>query len=107
MQKQFDMTREEFKQSLLQSATNEARRRNYRLTSDVATNLKELIDSGVERMTSSEFISESRRQEAERNLNRLVEYMVSNAKSRNLSESVDIRAFSSVRMSICPLWPFC
>ncbi len=101
------MTRQEFKQSLLASATSEARRRNYRLNSEVETNLKELIDSGVERMTFSEFVSDLRRQEAERNLNKLVEYMVSNAKSRNLSESLDTRAFSAVRMSICPLWPFC
>ena len=101
------MTRQEFKQNLLQAATREARQRNYRLTRDVETNLKELIDSGVERMTSTDFISDSRKLEAERNLNRLVEYMVINAKSRNLSESLDTRAFSAGRMSICPLWPFC
>ena len=101
------MTRQEFKQRLLNSATSESRRLNYRFSSSVETSMKELIDTGVDRMTSSDFLSESRRQEAERNINRLVNYMVTNAKSRNISESVDVRAFSAVRMSICPLWPFC
>jgi hypothetical protein len=101
------MTRQEFKQQLLETAKNEANRRHYRFMGDVDTNLKELINSGVERMSSSEFVSEIKRQEAERNLNKLVEYMVINAKSRNLSENLDTRSFSAVRMSICPLWPFC
>lgn len=101
------MTRQEFKQNLLESATRVSRSLNYRLTDEVEVNLKELISSGVERMTSTEFVSELRRQEAERNLNRLVEYMVNNAKSRNLSDRLDTRSFSAVRMSICPLWPFC
>jgi len=101
------MTRQEFKQRLLESATRESRRLNYRLSAPVETSMKELIDTGVDRMTSSDFLSELRRQEAEKNINKLVNYMVTNAKSRNISDSVDVRAFSVVRMSICPLWPFC
>lgn len=101
------MTRQEFKLQLLNSAINEARRLNYRFSNDVERSLRELIESGVDRMTSNEFLSDYRKQEAERNLIKLVDYMANNAKSRNLSESIDTRAFSSVRLGICPLWPFC
>ena len=101
------MTRQEFKQKLLTSALYEIRRRDYFLIKDVEVNLRELIDSGVERMTLNEIDSDQPRQEAERNLIKLVEYMVNDAKSRNLSESIDIKSFSNVRMRICPLWPFC
>lgn len=101
------MTRQEFKQQLLNSAIKEARRLNFRFSYDAESSMKELIDSGVDRMTSIEFVSDYRKQEAERNLNKLVEYMVNNAKSRYLSENIDTRAFSSVRLGICPLWPFC
>lgn len=101
------MTRQEFKQRLLESSVREARRLNYKFTTDAQQNLIELIESGVERMTSSELVSDLRRQEAERNLYKLIDYMVRNAKSRNLNESIDTRTFSAVRLSICPLWPFC
>jgi hypothetical protein len=101
------MTRQDFKQDLLRSAKRETQRLNYGLSSSVENNLIELIESGVERMTFSEFNSESRREEAEQNLNKLIAYMVNNAKSRNLFESIDTKAFSETRLSICPLWPFC
>ncbi|GAT63507.1 hypothetical protein [Paludibacter jiangxiensis] len=101
------MTKQELKQRLLESARSESRHLNYDFSVSVENSLKELIDTGVDRMTFSDLLSESRRQEAERNLNILVNHMITNAKSRNITQNIDIIAFSVVRMSICPLWPFC
>lgn len=100
------MPRRSFKQRLLQLAEEEAGRHNYQISSSVQDNLKELIYSGVEKMTSLEFLSELRRNEVETNLCRLIESMVKDARSRNISQTIDLHAFFRVRMKMDPFWPF-
>lgn len=101
------MAREVFKQKLLEYAKRKARDSNYQFTRDVEINLRELINTGVDRMKLAEYGSLEKRRLVKHNLDILVDHMINNAKSRRMSDSLDTRAFSSVRLSICPLWPFC
>ncbi|GEM_PF-2539545 len=101
------MARDDFKQKLLELAKSEARKTNYYFVSDVESGLREFIDSGVNRMSLEEYTSTLKRQQVENNLKIIVQHMVDNARNRQLRESIDVRSFSAVRLSICPLWPFC
>lgn len=58
-------------------------------------------------MSTEEYDSATRRLIALENIEKLIESMSRDAKSRSLNESLDYKSFSSARSSICPLWPFC
>ena len=99
--------RQEFKNRLLILGQNRARQSNFIFTTEALSNLRGLIEIGVNRMTDEELESQQYKLRAENNLLRWVEKMIENSKERNLNESLDTRTFSNARMSICPLWPFC
>lgn len=101
------MERNDFRQRLLEIAQQEARNHRYHFLSGSENQIKRLIYEGVRRMNDHDLDSQLRRNEAERNIRRLVVKMIENARRRNLNESIDSYAFSSVHLSICPLWPFC
>jgi len=101
------MTRQEFKKELIELAKRRATYKDYGITLVAMTDLEELIESGVNRMTLSELDSSSSRVLAENNLRKIIDEMANDAKSRRLYESLDYKSFVNVRSSICPLWPFC
>ena len=101
------MDRDSFRKRLLDVAQEEARHHRYHFSAEAHSQINRLIYEGVGRMNDQELDNQIQRNEAERNLKRLVIQMVNNARSRSLYESIDARAFSSVHLSICPLWPFC
>ena len=101
------MDKKGFKDYLLKLAENEAYNNKYQFTRTTHNQIMGMISSGVNRMSVNELNDETCRRTAEKNIKLLVQYMVENAKKRNLTESLDERAFSAVHLSICPLWPFC
>ena len=111
------MTKVELKQKLFEIAKEEALKSGYIFPELVEKGLKEMISSGVERLAIGDMNSEERIQIVEANIKKVVEYMIANIQRRyprekglqyrSLNESLDIRSFSEVRFSICPLWPFC
>lgn len=111
------MTKIELKQKLFEIAESEARKSGYIFPVSVTRVLNEMISSSVDRLAIEDINSSEKVQLAETNMKKVVEHMIINMRQRfpkeegvhyrSLNESLDIRAFSEVRLSICPLWPFC
>lgn len=99
--------REDLKRRVLETAKIKARSLGYNLTSVAEEDLKSFIDNGIDRMSTSEYLSNSDNLRALNNVEILIERMYSDARSRSINESLDYKSFSNARASICPLWPFC
>jgi hypothetical protein len=99
--------REDLKRKALERAKSSARNLGYSLTSDTETDLKIFIEKGIDRMTSTEYLSTSENIRLFNNIDILIRRMEIDAKSRFINESLDYKSFSNARASICPLWPFC
>src|SRR6185503_4336006 len=99
--------REDLKQRLYTTALRRASASNFKFSAITNTDLVEFINVGVDKMTASDYASETRKQEAENNLIQLIDAMSNNGKERRLTESLDYETFKSAKSSICPLWPFC
>lgn len=100
------MTRDELISSLIQEAYNEVSRHNCQFSTDADAQLRELIAAGVDRMSVAERYNGTKIAEAERNMRYLCEQLCERTR-RESRVIVENRTFSSARMSICPLWPFC
>ena len=100
------MTRDELISSLIQEAYNEVSRHNCQFSTDADAQLRELIAAGVDRMSVAERYNGTKIAEAERNMRYLCEQLCERTR-RDSRVIVENRTFSSARMSICPLWPFC
>lgn len=113
------MTKTELKQRLYEIAIKEVKESGYSFTQPVTTELKGLISTGVERMTSNDIDSEEKTQLAISNIKRLMHDMTKidiskNGKRKNgrliyyrsisdSNRSFDLRTFRYARLSICPL----
>lgn len=100
------MTRDELIASLVQEAYTEVSRHHCRFATDADAQLRELITAGVERMSITERLDSSKIAEAKRNMRILCEKLCERTRRDN-KLIVENRTFSSARLSICPLWPFC
>ena len=100
------MTREELINNLIQEARNEVSRQNCRFSADSETQLREFVTSGVDRMTVAERYNSLRIAEAQRNIRHFCVQISEQTKKEN-RYWVENRTFSSARLSLCPLWPFC
>lgn len=100
------MTREELINSLIQEAHNEVSRQNCQFSVDAEAQLREFVTTGVDRMSVSDRYNSSRIAEAQRNIRRFCVQISEQTKKEN-RYLVENRTFSSVRLSLCPLWPFC
>lgn len=117
------MTKIELKQNLFEIAESEARKFGYIFQEPVAGALIEMISSSVDRLATEDINSSEKVRLAEKNMKMLVQYMIKNMRQRfpmeegahyrslnksiNTNRYLDIRDFGKVRLSICPLWPFC
>lgn len=99
--------REDLKKIALERAILTARTLGYNLTSVAETDLKIFIENGIDRMTSTEYLSSSENTRLLSNIDILIRRMEIDAKSRFINESLDYKSLSNARASICPLWPFC
>lgn len=99
--------REDLKTELFRIALNRAKANQFNFTSILEPDLKAYIEKGVDRMTSTEYLSDTKRVEAKINTLILIDAMTAEGRERRLTESLDYKSFSSVKDSICPLWPFC
>jgi hypothetical protein len=100
------MTREELIANLIREAHNEVNRHNCQFASDADAQLRELITASVDRMTVAERNNGLKIAEAQRNMRFLCQKLCERTRRENRM-IVENRTFSSARMSICPLWPFC
>lgn len=100
------MTREELIYSLIQEAHNEVSRHNCQFSAAAEVQLREFVTAGVDRMTISDRYNGSRIAEAQHNMRRFCVQISEQTKKEN-RYLVENRTFSSVRLSLCPLWPFC
>ena len=100
------MTRDELIASLLHEAYNEADRHYCKFSADADAQLRELTTAGVDRMSVAERHNGSRVAEAQHNIRILCEDICKRTR-RDRHVIVENRTFSSARLSICPLWPFC
>ena len=101
-----DAYRDELIASLLHEAYNEADRHYCKFSADADAQLRELITAGVDRMSVAERHNGSRVAEAQHNIRILCEDICKRTR-RDRHVIVENRTFSSARLSICPLWPFC
>lgn len=100
------MTRDELISSLIQKAYNEVSRHSCQFSAAADAQLRELVSAGVDRMTVAERYDGAKIAEAERNMRYLCEQLCERTR-RESRLIVENRTFSSARLSICPLWPFC
>lgn len=100
------MTREELIASLIREAHNEVNRHNCQFAADADAQLRELVTAGVDRMTVTERNNGLKIVEAQQNMRFLCEQLCERTR-RESRVIVENRTFSSARLSICPLWPFC
>lgn len=101
------MRREELKNSILSCANAELSRNYCTLSIQAEAELKELIDSGVNRMTIDECYNGSRIAQAENNMRDFVHKLCDKHNQIRRGFPVDHTTFIQARLSICPLWPFC
>lgn len=99
--------REDFKDELFQVVKNMAGGYNFRIPLSLEVQIRNFISNGVDRMTSQEYLSQQKRAEARQNISILAQLTISRLSSETLTESIQLKTFSSIRSSICPLWPFC
>lgn len=100
------MRKEELIDRLLKEAYNEVHRYNCQFSANADAQLRELISAGVERMSVAERYDGSRIAMAQSNMRFLCKKLCEQTRHGD-GLIVENRTFSSARMSICPLWPFC
>ncbi len=99
------MNRIEFKEELLKLANTEVNNHGFIFSIATSSQIKEMISSGVDRMSPTEFNDTAYLSLAKRNIVELSRRLCERETSKN--RIVDNRTFTAARFSICPLWPFC
>ena len=101
------MTRQELINEIMSIARQTVHNRNCRFAADAEVQLLEMVSSGVNNtMSATDVNNPMQIARAERNMRELCYKLCERAKSDN-KLIVENRTFSSARMSICPIWPFC
>lgn len=100
------MTRDDLIALLLEDAYSEVRKYHCRFSPVADLQLRELVSSGVYRMSDDERNNDMKIAEARRNMRLLCQSLCVQTKQDNRM-IVENKSFSRARMSICPLWPFC
>lgn len=99
------MSKERLFRLMLDEAYDEVRHQGFKFDSQADRQLRELIRSGVRRMSESDV--EYRADEAIDNTRLFVRRLCEDHEMRNGRLILENRTFSMARMSICPLWPLC
>lgn len=101
------MTRQELINEIMSIAHQAVQSRNCRFSADAEAQLFEMVASGVNNtMTTGDVNNPEQVARAKRNMRELCYKLSDRARSDN-KLIVENRTFSSARMSICPIWPFC
>ena len=101
------MTRQELINEIMSVAHQAVQSRNCRFADDAEAQLLEMVASGVNNtMTAGDVNNPEQVARAKRNMRELCYKLCERARSDN-KLIVENRTFSSARMSICPIWPFC
>ena len=101
------MTRQELINEIMSIAHQAVQSRNCKFAADAETQLLEMVANGVNyTMTIGDVNDPMQVVRAKRNMREFCYKLCERAKSDN-KLIVENRTFSSARMSICPIWPFC
>lgn len=100
-------TRDELRAQFLSVARDAARTQRFSFSTDAETELRSLIEAGLNRMTNAEMNSPYDVSRAVQSYRRLAEAAVSESRSLLLTESISGTAVTRARASVCPLWPIC
>lgn len=101
------MTREQLIKAMLDDAHSEVVRNGYRFSVVAEDQLKEIITSGVNRMSVQELVSLAKTAEARNNTKIFIRRICDKHRREHTGIIVENRTFSEARMSICPMWPLC
>ena len=92
---------------ILESARRRAASKNYRFDSRTEKELRSFINGGINNLSYSQLSSESTIRDAQTNITVLVDIMIENAQSRQISKSLDTSALNVALKGFCPRFPFC
>lgn len=101
------MTREQLINYMLEEAHSEVSRHGYYFAQQAEEQLREIITSGVNRMSSVDLMSISRTNEARNNTKTFVDRICEKHRREHSGIIVENRTFTEARFSICPIWPLC
>lgn len=96
---------EAFKAQLLDTALNHIRQKSIPINPVISNVIRNVISEGIEKMRPADFVDDSRKQLAQRNLIVLLDAFIQDNRGHN--EGFETRSFSRAKTTICPLWPFC
>lgn len=99
--------KDDFSKRFIELANKRARYNRYVFSNQVEQELVCFIENGVSKLSTDQLGSENIIQNAERNIEDLVDLMASNARSRFITESLDITALNYSLRGFCPRFPFC
>lgn len=101
------MTRQELITNIVGIAQETVRSRNCYFSREAESQLREMVTSGViYTMSDLDINNPMQVARAERNIRELCEKLCERARNEN-KFIVENRNFSSARLSLCPIWPFC
>lgn len=101
------MTRQELINRMIVVANEEAANQGCYFSEGASGQLKELVTSGVNRMTLDELSNSSKVLLAQNNTREFVRRLCEKHRRENNTRIVENRTFSLGRLSICPIWPIC
>ena len=100
------MTRNELISKLIQESHFEVNRHSCLFSSEADAQLREMVTTGVERMTDAELNDNAKVVEVEHNLRYFCTKICAQTRRENRG-IIENRTFTKTRMIICPIWPFC
>ena len=101
------MTRTGLINKMIIVANQEVQSHGYTFSAEAAAQLRELVTSGVNRMTMAELQSDNKTTLAQNNMREFVRRLCEKHRRETNTRIVENRTFSRGRMSICPIWPIC
>lgn len=101
------MTRQELITNIIGIAQETVRSRNCYFSQEAESQLREMVANGVTyTMSDLDINNPMQVARAERNIRELCVKLCERARNEN-KLIVENRIFSSARLSLCPIWPFC
>lgn len=94
-----------YSSKLLEIARARAAQYQYHFSNDAESQLTNFINAGISKVSDQRIESDG--DIIIENVKKIVDFMVKNASSRNLNESLDLTSFTNSIKGLCPIWPFC
>lgn len=92
---------------MLDEAHREVSKHGYHFAQQAEDQLREIVTSGVNRMSNVDLMSVAKTSEARNNTRTFVHRVCEKHRRERTGIIVENRTFSEARLSICPIWPLC